>query len=98
MSDAKELQKKGGWLGESLANSPYNPLKGTNVQARVYVSSLSLFVAKPGKWIYFFGDSTLRQLWVSYAAPFQGNNFERNAKEWTRHYCAPQTTGTDRTS
>ena len=38
------------------------------------------------KWIYMFGDSTTRQVWSSFAAPFQSNNFERNAKEWTRHY------------
>jgi hypothetical protein len=37
-----------------------------------------------------FGDSTTRQLWASFAAPFQGNNFERNAKEWSRHYCNKQ--------
>ena len=23
------------------------------------------------KWIYFFGDSTTRQIWASFAAPFQ---------------------------
>ena len=38
------------------------------------------------KWIYMFGDSTTRQVWSSFAAPFQSNNFERNTKEWTRHY------------
>ncbi len=42
------------------------------------------------KWIYMIGDSTTRQVWSSFAAPFQGNNFERNAKEWTRHYCNGQ--------
>lgn len=42
------------------------------------------------KWIYMFGDSTTRQVWASFAAPFQGNNFERNAKEWSRHYCNKQ--------
>ena len=36
------------------------------------------------KWIYMFGDSTTRQVWSSFASPFQGNSFERNAKEWTR--------------
>ena len=72
-TDARELQKKGGWLDHSLKESSYSPLRG--------------------KWIYFFGDSTLRQIWTSYAAPFQDNHFERNAKEWTRHYCAPQTNG-----
>ena len=70
---ARELQRRTGWLGRALVDSPYNPLRG--------------------KWIYFFGESTLRQIWVSYAAPFQDNKFERNAKEWTRHYCASQTVG-----
>jgi hypothetical protein len=42
------------------------------------------------KWIYMFGDSTTRQIWASFAAPFQGNNFERNSKEWTRQYCSGQ--------
>lgn len=42
------------------------------------------------KWIYMIGDSTTRQIWASFAAPFKGNSFERNAKEWTRHYCNKQ--------
>lgn len=42
------------------------------------------------KWIYMFGDSTTRQIWASFAAPFKGNSFERNAKEWTRSYCNKQ--------
>lgn len=42
------------------------------------------------KWIYMLGDSTTRQVWASFAAPFQGNNFERNAKEWSRQYCNRQ--------
>ena len=42
------------------------------------------------QWIYMYGDSTTRQVWASYAAPFQANNFERNAKEWTRQYCNGQ--------
>lgn len=44
-----------------------------------------------GKWIYMFGDSTTRQVWASFAAPFQANkNFERNSKEWSRQYCNKQ--------
>lgn len=42
------------------------------------------------KWIYMLGDSTTRQIWSSFAAPFQGNNFERNSKEWSRSYCSNQ--------
>jgi frataxin-like iron-binding protein CyaY len=30
------------------------------------------------------GDSTTRQVWSSIVSGFGGNNFERNAKEWTR--------------
>jgi hypothetical protein len=42
------------------------------------------------KWLYMFGDSTLRQVWASLAAPFQGNHFERNSKEYVRQYCNKQ--------
>ncbi|RYH00469.1 hypothetical protein EON65_49405, partial [archaeon] len=42
------------------------------------------------KWVYMFGDSTTRQVWASYAAPFKGNDFVRNAKEYVRHYCNKQ--------
>lgn len=42
------------------------------------------------KWVYMFGDSTTRQVWASFTAPFKGNHFVRNAKEWTRHYCNKQ--------
>lgn len=48
--------------------------------------SESPYAAINHKWVYMLGDSTTRQVWASYAAPFQGNHFERNAKEWTRHY------------
>jgi frataxin-like iron-binding protein CyaY len=51
-----------------------------------YYHSDSPYSVLNHKWIYMFGDSTTRQIWASYAAPFQGNNFERNAKEWTRQY------------
>jgi integrase len=30
------------------------------------------------------GDSTVRQIWATFVSPFQNNDFERNAKEWTR--------------
>ena len=50
----------------------------------------SPYAALNHKWIYMFGDSTTRQIWASFASPFKGNKFERNAKEWTRHYCGKQ--------
>ena len=43
------------------------------------------------KWIYMLGDSTTRQIWASFAAPFQGNDFKRNSKEWTRQYVSSAT-------
>lgn len=30
------------------------------------------------------GDSTMRQVWATIISPLQSNEFERNAKEWTR--------------
>ena len=36
------------------------------------------------------GDSTVRQIWATFVSPFQNNDFERNAKEWTRENCARQ--------
>lgn len=42
------------------------------------------------KWIYMIGDSTMRQVWASFAAPIKGNKFERNAKEWSRKSCDKQ--------
>ena len=53
-------------------------------------STDSPYAVLNNKWIYMFGDSTTRQVWASFAASFQGNNFERNAKEWTRQYCNKQ--------
>lgn len=34
--------------------------------------------------------SYYRQLWGAFATPFNGNNFERNAKEWSRENCDRQ--------
>lgn len=42
------------------------------------------------KWLYMMGDSTQRQVWATFVSPFQNNQFERNAKEWTRENCARQ--------
>jgi hypothetical protein len=64
--NAHEIHANAGWVGKSIAESPYAYLER--------------------KWIYMLGDSTTRQVWASYAAPFQGNHFNRNSKEWTRHY------------
>ena len=36
------------------------------------------------------GDSTQRQIWATFLSPFQSNEFERNAKMWTRENCARQ--------
>ena len=30
------------------------------------------------------GDSTMRQVWATMLSPLTSNEFERNAKEWTR--------------
>eukprot|EP01039_Chlorochromonas_danica_P004119 gene4119-4513_t len=39
------------------------------------------------KWIYMFGDLTLRQIWASYSTPFIGNNFPRNLQQPKKPIC-----------
>lgn len=50
----------------------------------------SSYWALEDQWLYMMGDSTERQIWATFVSPFQNNNFERNAKEWTRDKCARQ--------
>eukprot|EP01038_Epipyxis_sp_PR26KG_P015974 gene15974-21680_t len=50
----------------------------------------SSYWALDNKWLYMMGDSTQRQIWAAFVSPFQNNQFERNAKEWTRENCAKQ--------
>lgn len=50
----------------------------------------SSYWAFNNQWIYMMGDSTLRQVWATFVSSFQGNDFERNAKEWTRENCERQ--------
>ena len=52
--------------------------------------SMSSYWALEDQWIYMMGDSTQRQVWATFVSPFQNNDFERNAKEWTRENCAKQ--------
>ena len=79
-TSTKELQERGGWRSH----------EGLDGQKHSNYDILT------NKWIYMVGDSTTRQIWASYAASFQqkeedgGNHFERNAKEWTRQNCQPQ--------
>ncbi|KAJ1411413.1 hypothetical protein B484DRAFT_455620 [Ochromonadaceae sp. CCMP2298] len=87
------------WVANGISGSGGKTLQGSSARevfdksgwgGRKDVDS-SPYKALNHKWIYMFGDSTTRQLWASFASPFQGNNFERNAKEWARHYCNGQT-------
>ena len=50
----------------------------------------SSFWALENQWVYMMGDSTVRQIWATFVSPFQNNEFERNAKEWTRERCERQ--------
>jgi hypothetical protein len=52
--------------------------------------SHSSYWALEDKWLYMMGDSTKRQVWATMVSPFQSNDFERNAKEWTREKCDRQ--------
>lgn len=53
------------------------------------VSNSSFWVLE-NKWVYMMGDSTVRQIWATFVSPFQNNDFEKNAKEWTRERCERQ--------
>jgi hypothetical protein len=50
----------------------------------------SAYWALENQWLYMMGDSTQRQIWATFVSPFQNNDFERNAKEWSREHCARQ--------
>jgi hypothetical protein len=52
--------------------------------------SMSAYWSLDNQWLYMMGDSTMRQVWATFVSPFQNNDFERNAKEWTRENCARQ--------
>jgi hypothetical protein len=46
------------------------------------------------KWLYFLGDSTVRQVWASFVGPLQYSQFEENAKDYVRSKCQRQTNRT----
>jgi hypothetical protein len=81
------------WVAQGLHNGNGKTLSGDDAKA-IHSKygwigknvSESPYAILDHKWVYMYGDSTTRQVWASYAAPFQGNHFERNAKEWTRQY------------
>jgi hypothetical protein len=50
----------------------------------------SAYWALENQWLYMMGDSTQRQVWATFVSPSQGNEFERNSKEWTRENCRKQ--------
>jgi len=50
----------------------------------------SAYWALENQWLYMMGDSTQRQIWATFVSPFQNNDFEGAAKEWTRENCARQ--------
>ena len=81
------------WIAEGLPNSGGRTVTGEkSMELQVKGGWVGKDLAESRyhplnhKWVYMLGDSTTRQIWASYAAPFQGNHFERNAKEWSRHY------------
>lgn len=85
------------WTANGISGSGGKTLQNNNAKEIYHKSGWggkgiaeSPYAYLDHKWIYMLGDSTTRQIWASFASPFQGNNFERNAKEWTRHYCNGQ--------
>jgi hypothetical protein len=87
-----------GWIVTGLAAKLGQTAHGLNASALAKKGgwigqshvNLSSYWALENQWIYMMGDSTQRQIWATFVSPFQGNNFERNAKEYTRSKCARQ--------
>ena len=82
-SDGWDQRVHQNFLRENLGFSPKGK-SGHISSEENHFSEKSPYKILNHKWIYMFGDSTTRQVWSSFASPFQGNSFERNAKEWTR--------------
>ena len=79
---------KSGGLTASGANAPSLYEKGGWAGSKNVTESG--YWPLEDKWLYMMGDSTQRQVWATFVSPFQNNQFERNAKEWTRENCARQ--------
>ena len=86
-----------GWIQMGVMNTGRTPLnqdaKELHTKGGWTGHSLirnSSYWALENQWLYMMGDSTQRQIWATFVSPFQNNNFERNAKEWTRDKCARQ--------
>ena len=86
-----------GWIQAGVSRSGKTPLNQDAKELHtkggwIGHSSIrnSSYWALENQWLYMMGDSTQRQVWAIYVSPFQNNNFERNAKEWTRDKCAKQ--------
>jgi hypothetical protein len=84
---ANGVYKSGGKTPKGLATSVLRERGGWAGRSNV---SESPYWALADSWLYLMGDSTTRQLWGAFATPFNGNNFERNAKEWSRENCDRQ--------
>ena len=78
------LRISGGKTPRGVSTNVLRERGGWSGRANV---SESPYWALADSWLYLMGDSTTRQLWGAYATPFNGNNFERNAKEWSRENC-----------
>lgn len=87
-----------GWMGEGLyktnGKTPHKNhaphLQRNGGWAGRQSVNMSSYWALEDQWLYMMGDSTQRQVWATFVSPFANNNFERNAKNWTREHCARQ--------
>jgi hypothetical protein len=84
---ANGVYKSGGRTPKGIPTSVLRERGGWAGRSNV---SESPYWALADSWLYLMGDSTTRQLWGAFATPFNGNNFERNAKQWSRDNCDRQ--------
>ena len=52
--------------------------------------NISSHWALEDQWLYMMGDSTQRQVWLTFVAQFVNSTVENDAKDWTRKHCARQ--------
>ncbi len=81
------------WMSHGIRNTQKSLTGSSTEQLRERGGwNASAYDILKNKWSYMFGDSTTRQVWASYVSPVRqdGESFESNAKEWTRHNCEPQ--------
>ena len=74
--------------GLTITNSSSIQLRGKGGWSNI--SHSSSYEPLYDKYIYFVGDSTIRQIFGAFGSVQRGEHFSKNAKEWSRSTCRKQ--------